>query len=84
MIVKTWVEFSQEVDVQVSIADVMSSIEMLDDSDRPQMYLDCVSRVYAVLKNVPAAQIDRMNAKQREIIGNALREQSERFLAVAL
>ena len=80
MIVKTWVEISQEVDVDVSIADVMSSIAELADTDQLPMLLDCINRAHQVLREIPAAQIDRMNEKQRAVIGDALRVQAERFL----
>ena len=80
MRVKTWVETAQEVEVEVSIADVMSSIAELSDSDQQPMLLDCINRVHRVLREIPAAQIERMNEKQRAVIGNALRLQADRFL----
>jgi hypothetical protein len=77
--VKTWVEFEQEVEVEVSIADCMSSIEELAEGDRMHMTLDCINRVYGALRRVPTERIEQMNDKQREIIVNGLREQAMRF-----
>lgn len=79
MKVKTWVEFEQEVDVEVSIAEVMSSIGALADSDRLQMTFDCINCVHRVLSNIPAERIQQMNDAQRHRIGQALHEQSQRF-----
>ena len=80
MRVKTWVETSQEVEVEVSIADVMSSIRELAEDDQPSMLLDCISSVWRVLKEIPDARIAAMTDKQREIIGNALRVEAARYM----
>lgn len=79
MKVRTWVEMSQEVDVEVSIADVMSAIEELGPADRPQMLIDCVNRVYALLKNTPDSLIAQLNDEQRRIIREGFHAQVERF-----
>jgi predicted ATPase len=80
MRVKTWVETSQEVEVEVSIAEVMSSISALAEDDQPHMLLDCISAVWRVLQGVPDARIAAMTDRQREIIGNALRTEAARFM----
>jgi GTP1/Obg family GTP-binding protein len=77
--VKTWVEFEQEVEVDVSMADFMSAIEELADTDKVPMLLDSVSRCYSLLKNIRTEYIGQMTNKQREIIANALQEQANRF-----
>lgn len=82
MRVKTWVETSQEVEVDVSIAEVMSSIAALADADQVPMLLGCINSVHRVLQSLTAAQIDSLTKKQRAIIGNALRAQSDRFLMI--
>lgn len=79
MKVKHWLEVAQEVEVDVSIAEVMASIDDLGEEDRPGMLLDCVNRVYAVLRNATDLQIARLLPNQRAIIARALREQAARF-----
>lgn len=79
MKVKTWVQFEQEVDVEVSIADVMSSIASLNESDQLPMVLDCISSVTRVLRNIRTEHIGCMNEKQRELIGTALRAEADRY-----
>jgi len=79
MKVKTWVEFEQEVDVEVSIADVMSAISELAESDQAPMIRDCISSVHRTLNRVPDERIAEMTTQQREIIFKALREQAYRF-----
>jgi hypothetical protein len=80
MRVKTWVETAQEVEVEVSIADMMSTISGLVEGDRMPMLIDCINCVYRVLREIPVAQIDLMTPKQRQVIGDALRVQADRFL----
>ncbi len=79
MMVKAWVEFEQEVEVEVSIADVMSSIAELAQGDQEPMLIDCITRVHRVLKEVPQERIDAMSDKQRSIIHDAFIVQASRF-----
>lgn len=79
MIVKTWVEFSQEVDVQVSIAEVIGAIGELADGDQAPMILDCINSVHGFLRRIPDERIAALNEKQRQVIGAALHAQAARF-----
>lgn len=79
MKVKTWIEVEQEVEVEVSIADMMSSIAALATGDREGMYVDCINSVHRVLRSIPDEAIAAMNDKKREIIFSGLRTQAERF-----
>lgn len=79
MRVKTWVEVEQEVEVEVSIAEMFSAIAALTGDDRPPFILNAVNTCYAVLRGVPAEAIAAMNDKQRGIIRAALLDQADRY-----
>lgn len=79
MKVKTWVEFEQEVDVEVSIASVMGSIEELGRADELPMLFDCINCVHRVLRGITGEQIGAMTDKQREVIESALKGQAARY-----
>lgn len=82
MKVKTWVEFDQEVTVEVSIAEMMSAITELSEDDQAGMVLDCINRVWRCLSGISPERIAAMNDKQRATIGNALAEQAARYVEV--
>ena len=80
MRIKTWVEIAQEVEVNVAIADMMSSISELSESDRMPMLLECINSVHNVLTGVTGEQIECMTEAQRALIGKALSSQADRYL----
>ena len=80
MRVKVWVDVQQEMEFDVSLADVMSTIAHLGESDRLPMILDCINSVWRVLTEIPETQITAMNDKQRDTIATALHAQAERYV----
>lgn len=79
MRVKTWVQIEQEVEVDVSIADVMSAIGALCSDDILPMVLGGINQVYSFLRHIGDERIAAMTPAQRKIIGDALREQAARY-----
>lgn len=76
---KVWVDVSQEIDTEVSIAEMMSIIAELATGDQPHMILDCVNSVHRTLASITDESIAKMTDKQRDIICSALRAQADRF-----
>ena len=79
MRVKTWVETAQEIEVEVNIAEVMSTIAGLAETDQVPMACDCINTAYNAIKSLPDSVIEKMNEDQRRVIANALRVQTIRF-----
>lgn len=78
MKVKVWVE--AEAEANVSLDDVMAEMIALPYSERQTSILNAVNTAHGILKRVSDERIAEMDDKQRGIIGNALREQSERYV----
>lgn len=79
MRVKTWVETEQEVEVEVSIADMMNAITELEDGDQLPMVLGCISRCVSALRHITDERIAGMNDKQRRVVSDALATEARRF-----
>ncbi len=78
MKVKVWIETEAEVDV--SLGDMLAELNSLPDSERQSSILSAVNTAYGILKRVAAARIAEIDDKQRGLIGNALREQADRYV----
>ncbi len=79
MKVTALVDFTQSVEVDISLDDVMTEISSLKAPERPQQVLTLLSVCVGALMKVPDALVAEMNAQQREVVGNALRLQVERY-----
>jgi hypothetical protein len=80
MKVRTWVETSQEVEVDVSLDDVMAEISGLEAPLRKQEALRLLSMCIGALQRVPDAIAEELSAEQRKLIADALRKDAERYL----
>lgn len=79
MKVRTIVEFSQEVSVDVSLDDVMAEIASLEEPRRVQEALRLLSLCFGAAIKVPDSMINEMTAAQKKVISDALRAQLERY-----
>ncbi len=79
MKIKVWVETEAEADV--SLGDMLAELSALPDSDRQPSILSAINAAHGILRRISVECITEMDAKQRGIIGNALREQADRYLA---
>jgi len=79
MKVRTTVEFSQEVSVDVSLDDVMAEIASLEEPRRVQEALRLLSLCFGAVIKVPDSMINEMTAAQKKVISDALRAQLERY-----
>ena len=78
MKVKTWVEFAQEVDVNVSMDDIRSALSM--EASTTKEALQLVNCCASAIKAVSDQMILEMNDAQRNVIASFFREQAERFM----
>ena len=78
MKVKVWVE--AHADANVSLDDVIGELSELPSSERQSSILRAINAAHAIFQRVPVGSIAEMDEKQRCIIGNALREQADRYL----
>jgi hypothetical protein len=78
MRVKVWVEAEAEADV--ALGDVLAELSLLPDNERPSSILATINAAHGILYRISDAHISEMSNEQRNIIGFALRRQSERYL----
>ena len=78
MKIKVWVE--TEVEKNISLDDIFEEMNVLPDSERRESILTAVNIACGVLIRISAECITEMDDKHREIILDALREQSERYI----
>ena len=74
---RVWVE--QEVEVEVSAADVVAALGDISEPERLPMALGGISTCIGYLRRLPDALVAEMNDKQREIIVASLEEQAARY-----
>lgn len=77
MKVKTFVNIEQEVEVDVSMADIRAAL--VENFDTVSEALQLVNRCASVLKAVSDGMIENMNNAQREVVANFLRLQANRY-----
>ena len=82
MLVRTTVETSQEVTVEISLDDVMAEIASLNEPTRNQEALSLLSLCLGAVMKVPDVIVTEMNAAQRKIVSDALRVQLARYSPV--
>lgn len=77
MIVRKWVELSEEVEVNVSPEDVLREL-WIEPESVPQI-LNAVNRVAGVMNAIPQERIDEMTPGQREVIRDFLSSMAAKF-----
>jgi hypothetical protein len=80
MKVRVWVE--KEVEAELSIEEMMAEIGTIAKPEAVREVLAVLSRLHAVLRNVPDDLLREMNDKQRQIITEALQGQINRINGV--
>jgi hypothetical protein len=81
MQVRTTIEVTQDVLVEVSLDDVMAEISALETPERVQEALRLLSLCMGAVIKVPDTLVAEMNAAQKKVIADALREQLARYEA---
>lgn len=79
MRVRTWVDFSKEIDVEVSLDDLFAAAKDVPEPQSVGELLTCINRLYGFSKRVPDGIIAMLNEKQRAVIANGLTEQAKRY-----
>lgn len=78
MKVRVWIEANGE--VNISLDDVLAELDRLPDSERKGAIFSAINTAYGMLLRVSVECIAEMSDAQRDVICNALREQSDRYL----
>lgn len=81
MQVRTTIEISQEVQVEVSLDEVMAEIAALETPERVPEALRLLSLCMGAVMKVPDTILADMNPAQKKVIVDALREQLARYAA---
>lgn len=81
MQIRTTIEISQEVQVEVSLDEVMAEIAALETPERVPEALRLLSLCMGAVMKVPDAILAEMNPAQKKVIVDALREQLARYSA---
>ena len=77
MKVKTWVE--TEVEVEISVEEAMAELCAMPDANSRQELIYVLNRCIAALRHVPDATLHGLEAKTRQIVADALRQQALRY-----
>jgi hypothetical protein len=77
MKVKTWVEFANEVEVEIDADDILTCFG--ETPDPGESWLQVLNRFAMCLNAMPDAVIAGLSPKQQELIGAFLLQQSQRF-----
>ena len=80
MKVTTWVETSQEVEVTVSLDDVMAEIGALEAPARRAEAQSLLSLCVGAVMKVPDSVVAEMTDTARKMVADAMREQAERYM----
>lgn len=80
MKVRTSVEFSEEVEVDISFEDVFAALASLPEDESMGLTLSAINSAYAALRRVPDSVIARMTPAQLRSVSNALKTQADRYL----
>lgn len=70
-----------EVEVDVPVDAMIEAILDLDEPARVEMARSGINYCYAFLRRIPDEIIAEMNATQRELIANALKDQAARYVS---
>lgn len=81
MQVRTTVETTQEVVVDISLDDVMTEIASLDEPERVQEALRLLSLCLGAVMKVPDSILVEMTSAQKKVVTDALRAQIDRYEA---
>ena len=79
MKVRAWVETAQEIDVNVSIDDVVAEISSFGEPKSAHAALPLLLTCIGVVMKIPDETVAAMSEAQRKIVAGRLREQAERF-----
>lgn len=66
MKVKTWLNYSDEIEVSVTVDDIAASIH--DDADSPRAALILINTCAQVLNGIPKDIIDGFSVEQKNVI----------------
>ena len=80
MKVTTWIETAQQVDVEVSLDDVMAELASLDEPQMVKEAMRLLSLCVGGVIKVPDAIVDGMTELQRKTVADAMRAQAERYM----
>lgn len=75
-----WVDFSKEIEVEVSLDELFAAVKDLPEPQSVTELLTCLNRLYGFSKRVPNGIIAMLNDKQRDLIYQGLMEQAVRYL----
>ncbi|MFN9474654.1 hypothetical protein [Acidovorax sp.] len=79
MRIRKTIETTQEVDVEVSLDEIMAEIASLEEPSRVQEALRLLSLCVGAVLKVPDAIIAEMTPAQKAVVTDALRVQLSRF-----
>lgn len=79
MQVRTTIEISQEVQVEVSLDEVMTEIASLETPERAPEALRLLSLCMGAVMKVPDTILAEMTPAQKKVIADALRTQLARY-----
>lgn len=79
MQVRTTIEISQEVQVEVSLDEVMAEIASLETPERAPEALRLLSLCMGAVMKVPDTILAEMTPAQKKVIADALRTQLARY-----
>lgn len=77
MKIDKWVEFSKEIEIELSTEDIYLILE--EGADSLTVILRCLNSVAKFLKGVPDSKISEFTDGQRSMIRDFLSEQSKRW-----
>lgn len=80
MKVKTWVEFSEEVEVEVSVEDMVAAFS--DFPEPNETWLRIINRLASLLNRLPDDEIAKWKLTHQELIADFLMKQATRFEAI--
>ena len=67
MIIHKWVEFAEEIEINISVEDITLILESSGDDDF-RLILEDMSKAIIYLKAIPQKVIDKMSLSQKETV----------------
>lgn len=80
MKVTTWVETAQEVEVEISLDDVMAEISGLGEPKMTQEAMRLLSLCLGAVNRVPDAIVTGMTDLQRKVVADEMTRQAARYM----
>jgi hypothetical protein len=77
MKIKTWIEFADEVEVDIGAKDI--SVIFSDNPDDVKEWVYQVNSIATFMIGTPTKTLEKLTKKQVEVIGRFFREQGERI-----